>query len=165
VAPFSSVKSVRAHIELQTKAGCGFGIGMIWSSAWIGWAIWPGSMAIEAREEIRHWGPSTASISGRDGGMDRHLGEHLAQGQQVVDADGVVALERVHRRLRAEVAFEALDGFEEFRHQVRGDGVLDDGVAVGLQPRDVLVKHLMPPAIPKVTIAGGNAGNMGEYRE
>ena len=28
VAPFASVKSVSAHIELHTVGGCGFGIGM-----------------------------------------------------------------------------------------------------------------------------------------
>ena len=36
VAPFASVKSVSAHIVLHTVGGCGFGIGMSWSSAWIG---------------------------------------------------------------------------------------------------------------------------------
>ena len=64
VAPFASVKSVSAHIELHTVGGCGFGIGMSWSSAWIGCAISPGRMSIDDSDEIRQPGSSTPSTIG-----------------------------------------------------------------------------------------------------
>ena len=64
VAPFASVKSVRAHIVLQTVGGCGFGIGMSWSSAWIGCAVSPGSMAIDDSDEMRQPRSSTPSTTG-----------------------------------------------------------------------------------------------------
>ena len=41
VAPLASVKSVSAHIVLHTVGGCGLGIGMSWSSAWIGCGVSP----------------------------------------------------------------------------------------------------------------------------
>ena len=68
VAPFASVKSVNAHIELQTVATCGFGSGMIWSSAWIGCASSPGPMAIDEIVDTRHPGSSTPSTIGRING-------------------------------------------------------------------------------------------------
>jgi hypothetical protein len=47
------VKSVIAHIVLQTVATCGLAMGMSWSSAWIGCATSSGSMAMEERDETR----------------------------------------------------------------------------------------------------------------
>ena len=64
VAPFASVKSVSAHIELHTVGTCGFGIGRSWSSAWIGCAISPGRIVIELNDEMRQPGSSTPSTSG-----------------------------------------------------------------------------------------------------
>src|ERR1700689_3397887 len=49
VAPFSSVKSVSAHMVLHTVGGCGLGRGITWSSAWIGWGDSSGPMAIDDR--------------------------------------------------------------------------------------------------------------------
>ena len=71
VAPFSSVKSVSAHIVLQTVGGCGFGIGMSWSSAWIGCAVSPGSMAIDDSDEMRQPRSSTPSTTGSTRGVHR----------------------------------------------------------------------------------------------
>ena len=68
VAPFSSVKSVSAHIELRTVATCGFGSGMIWSSAWIGCSDSPGPIEMEDRELTRHPGSSTPSTTGSTSG-------------------------------------------------------------------------------------------------
>ena len=59
VAPFASVKSVSAHIVLHTVGGCGFGMGMSWSSAWIGCAVSPDRMAIDDSEEMRQPRSST----------------------------------------------------------------------------------------------------------
>ena len=62
------MNSVSAHIVLHTVGGWGFGIGMSWSSAWIGWAVSPGSMPIDDSDEIRQPGSSTASTTGRTSG-------------------------------------------------------------------------------------------------
>ena len=64
VAPFASVKSVSAHIVLHTVGGCGLGIGISWSSAWIGWAVSPGWMAIDDSDDTRQPGSSTRSTTG-----------------------------------------------------------------------------------------------------
>ena len=65
VAPLASVKSVRAHIVLHTVGGWGFGIGMSWSSAWMGCGVSPPQMAIDESDEMRHPRSSTASTTGR----------------------------------------------------------------------------------------------------
>lgn len=65
VAPFSSVKSVSAHIELHTVGTCGFVIGMSWSSAWIGCADSSGPMAIEDSDDTRQPRSRTRSTIGR----------------------------------------------------------------------------------------------------
>ena len=64
VAPLASVKSVSAHIVLHTVGGCGFGMGMSWSSAWMGWGVSPSQMAIDDSDEIRQPGSSTPSTTG-----------------------------------------------------------------------------------------------------
>jgi hypothetical protein len=64
VAPFASVKSVSAHIELHTTGMCGLASGITMSSAWIGCAISPGSIAIDDSDEIRHPESSTCSTIG-----------------------------------------------------------------------------------------------------
>ena len=64
VAPLASVKSVSAHIELQTVGACGFASGMSWSSAWIGCAVSPGWIRIEDSDEMRQPGSSTPSTIG-----------------------------------------------------------------------------------------------------
>ena len=64
VAPFASVKSVRAHIVLQTIGRWGLSRGMSWSSAWIGWAVSPGPIAIEESDETRQPSSSTPSTIG-----------------------------------------------------------------------------------------------------
>jgi hypothetical protein len=64
VAPFASLKLVSAHIVLQTVGTCGFGSGMSWSSAWIGCAVSPGSMAIDDSDDTRHPASSTRSTTG-----------------------------------------------------------------------------------------------------
>ena len=51
VAPFASVKSVSAHIELHTIGMCGLASGITMSSAWIGCATSPGSIAIAHTED------------------------------------------------------------------------------------------------------------------
>ncbi len=68
VAPFASVKSVSAHIELHTVATCGLGSGITWSSAWIGCARSPGPIATEDIVDTRHSGSSTPSTIGRIAG-------------------------------------------------------------------------------------------------
>ena len=60
VAPFSSVKSVRAHIVLQTSGTCGRGNGMSMSSACKGCGVSPGPIAIDESDEL-----DLASILGR----------------------------------------------------------------------------------------------------
>ncbi len=65
VAPFASVKSVSAHIVLHTVGGCGLGIGMSWSSAWMGWGVSPSQMAIDDSDEMRQPSSSTPSTTGR----------------------------------------------------------------------------------------------------
>ena len=64
VAPLASVKSVSAHIVLHTIGGCGLGSGISWSSAWIGWVVSPGSMAIDDSDDTRQPGSSTPSTIG-----------------------------------------------------------------------------------------------------
>ena len=64
VAPLASVKSVSAHMLLQTVGTWGLGIGMSWSSAWIGWAISPGSMAIDDSDDTRQPSSRTPSTIG-----------------------------------------------------------------------------------------------------
>ena len=68
VAPLASVKSVSAHMELHTVATCGFGSGMIWSSAWIGCSVSPGPMAIDDSELTRQPASSTPSTTGSTAG-------------------------------------------------------------------------------------------------
>ena len=68
VAPFSSVKSVSAHIVLQTVATCGFASGISWSSAWIGCALSPGWIAIDESDETRQPASSTPSTTGSTAG-------------------------------------------------------------------------------------------------
>ena len=106
VAPFASVKSVSAHIELQTVGGCGLWSGMSWSSAWIGCAISPGRIEIDDSDEIRQPGSSTPSTIGST--LRVHgTRSKTAEREQVVDAERVVALERVRRRLDLEELLEA----------------------------------------------------------
>jgi hypothetical protein len=38
---------------LQTVGTCGLGIGISWSSAWMGWARSPGSIEIDESDETR----------------------------------------------------------------------------------------------------------------
>ncbi len=64
VAPFASVKSVSAHIELHTVGACGFASGMSWSSAWMGCAVSPGWMRIDESEDTRQPASSTPSTIG-----------------------------------------------------------------------------------------------------
>ena len=68
VAPFSSVKSVIAHMVLQMIGMWGRVSGITWSSAWIGCARSPGPMAIEDSEEIRAPGSRTPSTTGSTSG-------------------------------------------------------------------------------------------------
>ena len=68
VAPLASVKSVSAHIVLHTIGGWGLGRGMSWSSAWMGWAVSPGSMAIDDSDDTRQPGSSTPSTMGSTAG-------------------------------------------------------------------------------------------------
>ena len=68
VAPFSSVKSVIAHIVLHTIGTCGRGSGMIWSSACSGCAASPGAIAIDDSDDTRQPGSSTPSTSGSTAG-------------------------------------------------------------------------------------------------
>ena len=65
VAPFCSVKSVSAHIVLQTVGTCGLGSGMSWSSAWMGWACSPGRIVIDDSDDTRQPGSRTRSTTGR----------------------------------------------------------------------------------------------------
>ena len=130
VAPLASVKSVSAHIVLHTVGGCGFGIGMSWSSAWIGCGVSPAQIAIDDSDEMRHPSSSTPSTIGQHVGVDRDPLERLAVHEQVVDADGLAALEVVGRRHDAEVDLEAVQLVVELVEQVGLDGVLDDRVAL-----------------------------------
>ena len=68
MAPFSSVKSVMAHMVLQMIGTCGRVSGMSWSSAWIGWACSSGPMAMEESDEISRPGSSTPSTTGSTSG-------------------------------------------------------------------------------------------------
>ena len=68
VAPLASVKSVRAHMVLQTVGTCGRASGMTWSSAWIGCAVSPGPIAMELSDETRQPASSTPSTIGRTAG-------------------------------------------------------------------------------------------------
>jgi hypothetical protein len=117
VAPLASVKSVSAHMELHTVGGCGFGSGMIWSSAWMGWATSPGPMAMEDRLEIRQPLSEHALHHREDLGPHRDLGEARPVSQQVVDAPGGVALEAVGRRLDAELPLQPVQVLEQGRRQ------------------------------------------------
>ncbi len=60
----ASVKSVMAHIVLHTVGGWGLGMGMSWSSAWMGWARSPPQMAIDDRLDTRQPGSRTRSTTG-----------------------------------------------------------------------------------------------------
>ena len=64
VAPFSSVKSVMAHMVLQMIGTCGRASGMSWSSAWIGCACSSGPMEMDEREEMSRPGSRTPSTTG-----------------------------------------------------------------------------------------------------
>src|SRR6185503_20169058 len=100
VAPFASVKSVSAHIELQTVGGCGLGIGMSWSSAWIGCADSPGSIEIEDAVER----------------------------EEVVDPERVVALEGIGGGFDGEEALESFELSAERIDELGLDRVGDDRV-------------------------------------
>ena len=63
VAPLASVKSVTAHMLLAVTALCGFGTGITWSSAWIGWADSPGWIVMLDRLLTRQPGSSMWCIS------------------------------------------------------------------------------------------------------
>ena len=81
VAPLASVKSVSAHMVLQTVAGWGLGSGMTWSSAWIGWAVSPGPMAIEESDDTSSPGSSTPSTDRQDRRVHRDPREVTARGR------------------------------------------------------------------------------------
>ena len=130
VAPFASVKSVSAHIELQTVGGCGFGSGMSWSSAWIGCAISPGRMSIDDSDEIRQAGIEHAVDDRQHVLVHRNPLPDAVEGEQVVDPQRLVALERVRRGLDLEELLEADQRVVELVDQAGLDGVLDDRVAL-----------------------------------
>ena len=115
---------------LHTIGGCGLGIGMSWSSAWIGWVVSPGSMAIDDSDEIRQPGSSTPSTTGSTAGCTGTCSNSRAVGEQVVDADGVVALEVVGGRHDAELVLEAVEVVDQRVDEVEVDGVGDDRVAL-----------------------------------
>jgi hypothetical protein len=71
---------------LHTVGGCGFGIGMSWSSAWIGWGVSPGQMAIDDSDEMRQPRVEHALDDGQDVGVHRDALEVGAVHQKVVDA-------------------------------------------------------------------------------
>ena len=64
VAPLSSVKSVSAHIVLQTIGTCGRGNGISWSSACIGCGFSSPQMAIDDSDDTRQPGSRTRSTIG-----------------------------------------------------------------------------------------------------
>ena len=101
VAPFASVKSVSAHIELHTVGGCGFGIGMSWSSAWIGCAVSPGRI-VDRRQRRDQAARVEHAFDDRQHvlGARERCSQSVVEREQVVDAQRVVALERVRRRAR-----------------------------------------------------------------
>ena len=68
VAPLASVKSVSAHIVLQTVGAWGLSSGITWSSAWMGWAVSSGRIGIEESDEIRQPGSRTPSTTGSTAG-------------------------------------------------------------------------------------------------
>jgi hypothetical protein len=49
---------------LHTTGGWGLGMGMSWSSAWMGWADSSGPMAIEDSDDSRQPSSSTDSTTG-----------------------------------------------------------------------------------------------------
>ncbi len=69
--------------------------------------------------------------------MDRDLLEGGAVDEQVVHAHGAHALEEVVGRDRAEIVLEHEERFVDLVHQVRLDGVGEDGVAVLGDPRQM----------------------------
>ena len=83
--------------------------------------------------------------------MHRHAQEGIAEGEQIVDADGLVALETVHRRLGVQFALQPLKAGVERIDQFRRNCVLNDGEAVALYPCNMvaprLVIHLCTAAI------------------
>ena len=139
VAPLASVKSVSAHIELQTVGGCGFGSGMSWSSAWIGCAVSPGWIAIDDSDEIRQPGSSTPLDDRQHVRVHRDPLEERAEREQVVDAQRVVsprtssgaARTSKNRSSRSRSSTQRVD-------EVGLDRVLDDRVAL-LGDRFVLI--------------------------
>ena len=132
VAPLASVKSVSAHIELQTVGTCGFASGMSWSSAWIGCAVSPGRILIEDSDEMRQPGIEHALDDRQHARVHRHPLPDLAEREQVVDAQRVLAFERVVGRLDLEERLEVGERLRERVDQLGLDRVLDDRVAVAL---------------------------------
>ena len=124
------MKSVRAHIELQTVATCGFANGWAWSSAWIGWAVSPGASEIDASEETQALAAQDPLDQFEHLRLHGHLLPDLAVGQQVVRAGGAVALEAVVVRRPTEVAVETVHVGDERIDQVVVDEALDDGEAL-----------------------------------
>ena len=144
---------------LHTTGTCGLGSGTSWSSAWMGWACSPGSIAIDESDDTRHPGSSTPSTMGSTSGWTGMRCVELAVGQQVVDAHGVVALEAVGRRHRAEVVLEPQQVVGEGVEQVGLDGVGNDRVAQLGDAVDVLgdggVVHVGPQVVRTAVGATG----------
>ena len=76
----------------------------------------------------------------KDEGVHRDPGPRLTVGEEVVDPRGRGALEGVVAGSGAELSFESGEVLGQFVEQRRVDGVLEDRVAVGLDPVEVLVE-------------------------
>ena len=68
VAPFASVKSVIAHMQVHTMGGCGRARGISASSGWTGCLFYPGKTSIAEKVVSRQAGSSNPSTTGNTSG-------------------------------------------------------------------------------------------------
>ena len=115
---------------LQTVGGWGFGMGMSWSSAWMGWAVSPGQDVDRAQRGDEASGVEHAFDHGQHVGVHGHLLPPLAVDEEVVDAKGGETLEPVLGGLDGEPLVQLVEVVEESVDEVEGDGVADDREAL-----------------------------------
>ena len=145
VAPLASVKSVRAHMVLQTIGAWGLASGISVSSAWMGWARLAGPDADRRQGREQAAGVEHVLDDREDGRVHRNGLEVRPVDQQVVDPDGGAALEGVVGRRDAQLVLEPLEVVVQGGDEVGAERVGHDRVAVALE---------------RVALGGGGKGRL-----
>ncbi len=167
VAPLSARKSDSAQIALMVIGMCGRGSGINCVSSWIGCASWPGPSTSEQNDDNRHSLSSTRSTTGSTFSCSGDFAEHIVIGEEVVDADGLEALERGSGGAEMMLAldalqrrYQALDQFGARRAPsmtVNPSPRILSGVGLNLRVREHVALPKFIDAVPRLQPAKDSA--------